>query len=117
MVDPQTGMITREWYRWFTDSFIRQGGAEAPTMTETTTNIINLTQVVDDQMLAPASVFFAADDDVSPPITATLASDDFTPPVALIDAVEFLQTEVRALAEQLAAARNEIQELKQGTML
>ncbi len=32
-------------------------------------------------------------------------------------AVEFLQTEVRNLAEQLAAARTEIQELKIGTML
>ena len=117
MVDPQTGMITVPWYRWFTDSYIRQGGAEAPTITETTQTIINLTEVVEDQMLAPAAVFLAADDDVSPPYAAMPASDDLTPPQALIEAVEFLQAEVRALAEQLAAAHNEIQELKQGTML
>lgn len=47
MVDPQTGMVTREWYRWFTDSFLRQGGASAPTVTEVVTRV----ETVENEMI------------------------------------------------------------------
>ncbi len=47
MVDPRTGMVTREWYRWFTDSFLRQGGASAPTVTEVVTRV----ETVENEMI------------------------------------------------------------------
>lgn len=34
LVDPKTGLITREWYRFFIDTFTRIGGQTAPTNTD-----------------------------------------------------------------------------------
>lgn len=54
---------------------------------------------------------------LAPPLIPQQQQDDLTPPQAVVAAIEHLQTEVRSLAEQLAAARAEIHELKQGPML
>lgn len=39
LVDPKTGLITREWYRFFTDTFTRIGGQTALTNTDLSTLI------------------------------------------------------------------------------
>lgn len=138
LVDPKTGLITPEWYRFFNDSFARMGGASAPSLTEVVTSIITatttVTQIIEDAGMAPVSQPAAPEyedlapryeapaalDDLAPStLVLNVSADDLAPPIvqAMADTLEYLQTEVRALAEQLAAARTEIQDLKQGTML
>lgn len=137
LVDPATGMITREWYRFVTDTFNRIGGASAPTITDVVnsidSNITIINETIADIGAAPSIIpFIPPDDDLAPKYEPRQIVEDFAPPIMpvaqqddvspsqlqfLIDSVEYMQTEVRSLAEQLALARTEIQELKQGTML
>ena len=135
LVDPQTGLITPQWYRFFSDTFERVGGANSPTIPEVSTGVTNITNIVNevseeigvaplapeprapDDDPAPRYEPAPWPDDVAPPVATYLPPDDVTPVAQLVAAVEFLQTEVRSLAEQLAVALTQIQELKQGTML
>jgi hypothetical protein len=132
MVDPKTGLITREWDRFFNDAFTRLGGFEAPTNTDLDVAMPEDSGVADLEMTVRTNdynqsqnppqvdMYFAPDSDQLPPATV-LPLDDFnqTPPQVqlLLDAVEYLQTETRAQAEQIALLMTQIQEIKQGTML
>jgi hypothetical protein len=104
ITDPNTGIITREWDRYFRDLFSRTGGIVSVDLTAVVALIAGLTIRADDNEQGPATV-------------PQIAADDVSPVAAIVDVVEHLQTEVRSLSEQLADAINQINELKQGTML
>jgi hypothetical protein len=121
ITDPKTGIITREWDRYFRDLFNRTGGSVSVDLTAVVALIAGLTIQADGNEQGPAQIQLIAADDfalIREPFDAG-ALDEFrqAPIVALTDVVEHLQTEVRSLSEQLADAINQINELKQGTML
>lgn len=68
-------------------------------------------------MTRPADVLPTAQDDLAPVALAAVERDDLTPVAQLAAMVEYLQTEVRHLADQQVVNYNLIQELRQGTML
>lgn len=116
-VDPDTGMITREWYRFIADLFTRVGGPNTINLDALITLFNALAvQVNGDEQAPPPAPVVAADDMTPPTMTDLSILDDLrqSPLPALIESIEFLQTEVRSLAEQLAAALNDINALKQG---
>lgn len=126
------GTLTPEASRMLRDWFKRIGGPDAIDFDEIMA-ILTAIQVeiiaiqdeatalgleVDDVGLRVESIESAPlPEDKTAAISALESHIYQMPQQQIVEAVEFLQTEVRALAEQLAVARNEIQELKQGTML
>ena len=129
MVDPKTGLITREWDRYFSDSFTRMGGADAPTNTELDISMPEDSGVAELEMLArsidneygqlPPSVSAAFDEIGQEPFFPQQTASDYgqEPPIAMLEDIEFLQTQVREMGEQIAVLMTQINELKQGTML
>jgi hypothetical protein len=115
LVDPDTGIITREWYRFITDSFARQGGYTAPTNTD-----LDLAMPEDSGVAELEMYVRGLDNEFSqlPPNTG-MAFDEIgqAPLQQAFENVEFLQTQVRDMAEQIAVLMAQIDELKQGTML
>lgn len=121
ITDPQTGIITREWDRYFRDLFSRTGGSVSVDLTAVVALIAGLTTRAEGNEQSPVPEAQIAVDDIaliSEPFDPG-ALDEFrqSPIAALVESVEYLQSEVRSLSEQLADAINQIQELKQGTML
>ena len=135
MVDPKTGLITREWDRYFTDSFTRMGGADAPTNSELDVSMPEDSGVAELEMLArsidneygqaPSQVPFQinqAYDEIGQgpqPSQQAAGVTDYgqEPPLVLLESVEALQTQVREMSEQIVILRAQITELQQGTML
>ena len=71
---------------------------------------------VKDQFAHPRASWLDPADGQAPAPATPQAQDDPAPLAVMAALVESLQTEVRSLAEQLAVARAEINEVKQGPM-
>ena len=115
MVDPKTGLITREWDRFFSDTFIRLGGIEAPTITELDISMPEDSGVAELEMFARS-----IDNEFSQlPAHVHPLPDDLTqtPVQVLMVEVEALQMQIRDMGEQIAVLMAQINEVKQGTML
>lgn len=119
MVDPKTGLITREWDRFFSDTFTRLGGAEAPTNNE-----LDIA-MPEDSGVAELEMFTRGlDTEFSQiPIQQLAPIDsiwDQAPTVQLqvmAEVLESMQSEIRSNAEMIATLIKQVEELKQGTML
>ena len=123
-VDPNTGLITREWYRYITDVYTRIGGANPPPdLTALTALLTALTIRVDGDEQAPVAQQLPIDDgDMSPSSQQPIIDDGNVSPYAqqietMTEEIQMLTTGIRSISEQLSAVQAEIQELKQGTML
>ena len=96
--------------------FIRQIGAEegGPTLPQ----VVDQVDSLDTAFASAPQPSMALDpaDWQAPAPAAPQAQDDPAPLAVMAALVESLQTEVRSLAEQLAVARAEINEVKQGPM-
>lgn len=136
IVDPNTGLVTREWYRFFTDSFSRQGGHDAPTNTDLDTSmpedsgVAELEFIVrsnrDDLSQSPPvpDVFTIANLDGGggqEPTFVIVSSDEINqaPPYtqAMFDEIQYLQMRDRANSEEIALLKKQIEDIKQGTLL
>lgn len=105
-VDPETGQVSRFWYRFLSD--IRgSGGAGIQGLTALTALLSDLTAAVN---LAPSAV------DLSPLVQA-LQEFSQQPLSVQIPHQEYIDTQLRAMAEQITELRNEIDGLKQGQMI
>ncbi len=115
LVDPSTGFITREWYRFFSDVF-------TIAVADNTLIPAELFQLIEDQLLTPkAQESIHIDDELLPVISAQVADDSIMiQPIhahMIMETIESLQSELRYVSEQLSVAQNDINELRQGTML
>lgn len=115
MVDPRTGLITREWDRFFSDTFTRLGGTDAPTNTELDFSMPEDSGVAELEMFARS-----IDHEFSQvPAQVHQLADELTqaPSQVIMIEMEALQTQVRDMGEQIAVLMTQINEIKQGTML
>jgi len=116
MVEPKTGMITREWYRFITDSFARQGGHDAPSNTDLDV------AMPEDSGVAELECFVRGVEGAfmqDPPPFPFPTSDEalIQPPQiqVLSETLESLQTEIRNCADMIAVLMKQIDDIKQGT--
>ncbi len=133
------GTLTPEASRMLRDWFARIGGPDSINLTEVLA-LLTAIQVeilaiqseatalgleVDDLGIEVDNIGFRVDGIESAPLPAdnsavisSLESHIYQmPQQQIVEAVEFLQTEVRSLAEKLAVALRKIEDLEQGTML
>lgn len=117
-INPRTGQVSEYWLRWLNDIYARVGGPSSSTNTELSVDM------PEDSGLAEltATVFTANDAAGQEPadMVRDFAFEDEIRQQPLTQPTqyeEFLETQVRALAEQVAALSKQVEELKQGTVL
>lgn len=132
MVDPKTGQITREWYRFLDQTFQRLGGAQGQSITELTADLhddagieeikLELYRSRDDGNQAPPPQPQIIDDNQAPPGAFFTPADD---PAMRIDALEAQVAELgkavstpefrlEAIEAQLAELIKAINDIRQG---
>lgn len=117
-LDRRTGQVSYYWLRWLNDIYTRVGGPSSSTNTE-----LGIDMPEDSGLPELAATVFAASDAANQ--APILAERDFAfedemrqqPQWQPTPYEEFLETQVRALAEQVAALTTQVEELKQGTTL
>lgn len=89
---------------------LRQVGGEvgAPTLPEVSNEAKEALDEVDGISQAPATY---------PPMSHNVGLDDLYPPVQQAQQIEFLETQVRSLAEQLVAVSRRLRDIEQGASL
>lgn len=101
LVDPRTGMISREWYLFFQGVFNRVGGADGTGTTELEASLFE-----DAGSSETNAMLFALEQDTGQ-----------VPPTQYIDAVTALTTELSELQARMAELVKEIDALKQSVLL
>lgn len=111
LLDPRTGLVSREWFLFFQGLFYRVGGANGPSTTDISSSLFedagsgetNATLFALEQALSQQPVHEAADPGL-----------DQTPsqPTQVVDQ---LQSELNSLRELVAEMAKDIQALKQAT--
>ena len=101
LVDPRTGLISREWYLFFQAMFLRSGGTNGPNVTE-------LTQIISDTFGTPEILAIQLTG-----LDAAAQSPTVVPSVTLNDVLGELQ----ATRDQVAELAKQLDDLRQGTML
>lgn len=101
LVDPRTGMVSREWYLFFQGVFTRIGGANG----ESSTDIV-------------ASLF---EDAGSSETNAMLFELDQTanqfPTLQLLPIEQVLQAEISELRDTVAELKKDLDAIRQGTLI
>lgn len=99
LVDPQTGLITREWQRYFTGLYSRVGGAQGDSTTDLS-----------------ASAFDDAGTEEQEMALYSLGADvGQIPLLATSEQQAHLEAEVSQLREEIALLRQQINDIQQGT--
>lgn len=99
LVDPQTGLITREWQRYFTGLYQRVGGAQGDSTTDLSESAFDDAGTEEQEM-------------------ALYALGDTIGQIPVMQAGEHqshLETEVCQLREEVALLRQQINDIQQGT--
>lgn len=112
--DPKTGEVSRYWLTWIEDLFTRVGGQTA------STNIdlgIDMPEDVGVEEIRAQLGRLADDLSLSPVYAPEPKEADLAPPRTETPYEQFLETQVRELAEQIAQLRAEIDGIKQGLSL
>lgn len=118
LVDPKTGMITREWYRYITDSFVRQGGHDSASNSDLDVAMPEDSGVAELEMLLHTVNREHSQDPLQ---FALIDVDEINqaPPVqmqAIYETLESMQIELRQSAELIATLMKQVEDLKQGTL-
>lgn len=101
LLDPRTGLISREWYLFFQGVFDRIGGATGSSTTD----------------LATALFEDAGSSETNAMLFSAEQAAGQVPPNAAIPVVEQLQAELSELRDTVAELRKEIEALKQGILV
>lgn len=118
LVDPRTGMISREWYLFFQGVFSRVGGAEGSSTTDLLASMFE-----DAGSSETNAVLFAAEQSLSqyPALHEnTVLLDGVSQALAQLPAntplitVETLSAELSAMRDQVSELVKEIQSIRQG---
>ena len=103
-LDERTGMVSREWYLFFNNSFTRMGGNVALTNVQLESSITEVTNnVFEGNNFVPSIPDQIIPGDVSPPIQ--FYQDDY------------LLMQVNYLMEKVADLENQLNSLKQGAIV
>jgi polyhydroxyalkanoate synthesis regulator phasin len=100
LVDPQTGLITREWQRYFTGLYQRAGGAQGESTTDLTISAFEDAGIEE----MKAGLYALADTVQSAPMQA------------IQNQVEYLETEAAGMRAEIAALRQQIADIQQGAV-
>ena len=100
LVDPQTGLITREWSRYLSGVYARVGGAQGESTTDLTTSAFDDAGIEE----LKAGVYALADTVQSAPMQAIETQ------------VEYLETEAASMRAEIAALRQQIADIQQGAV-
>lgn len=128
LVDPKTGLISREWYRFLDQTFQRLGGAQGQSITELTADLhddagieeikLELYRARDDGNQAPPPLPQIADDGQAPPLQPQITDDNQAPAGAFfIPASEDPAARLEALEAMVAELVKAINDIKQGGLL
>ena len=112
MVDTKTGLISREWYRFFLNLFESSGGGEpTPSIPELQIgppSLVLSDLVFPDDLSPPVQLNMSLPDDLSPPVQLSMSlPDDLSPPVQLSMSLpddlspSSVQSEVTQLSSQI----------------
>lgn len=115
LVDPKTGIVTREWYRFFDQVFVRVGGTEGQTNTELVQD-----QYADAGIEETKHETFKALDALNqlPPIEPSKQQDDQAPPGAFfVPTQDDQHARIEALEAQVALLLQAVSALQQGYQL
>jgi len=115
LVDPRTGMISREWYLFFQGVFNRVGGADGVGTSELEASLFE-----DAGSSETNAMLFALEQDtgqVPPMQQGTPDSVLDQTPARYLDAVDILTTELSELQARMAELVKEIDALKQSVLL
>lgn len=113
IVDPSTGIITREWYRFFEQMFVRVGGDEEQTNTEL---VVDLHDDAGIEEIKLDSYRIRDELNQLPPIQAQAEYQDQAPPGAFFTPTEDHSGRVEALEAQVQSLLIEVEALKQGLL-
>lgn len=113
IVDPSTGIITREWYRFFEQMFVRVGGDEGQTNTEL---VVGLHDDAGIEEIKLDSYRIRDELNQLPPIQAQAEHQDQAPPGAFFTPTEDPSGRVEALEAQVQSLLIEVEALKQGLL-
>lgn len=101
LVDPQTGLITREWQRYFTGLYQRAGGAQGDSTAD----------------LSESAFDDAGTEEQEMALYALADAEGQRPAFAELPAIDLLAAEVAHLREEVAVLRQQINDINQGPQL
>lgn len=111
LVDPSTGVITREWYRFFEQVFSRVGGTYSQTNNELAVDLHDDAGIEETKV----DVLRLRDElGVMPPVAATQDIADMAPIGAFFSPSEDPSGRIESLEAEVIRLRQEIDALRQG---
>ena len=99
LVDPKTGLITREWQQYFTGMYQRVGGAQGDSTTD----------------LSESAFDDAGTEEQEAALYALADAGGQHPVIPGSEQQAHLETEVSQLREEVALLRQQINDIQQGT--
>jgi hypothetical protein len=113
LVDPNTGVITREWYRFFEQVFVRVGGDDGQTNNELAADLHDDAGIEEIKL----DVYRIRDElNQVPPSQAQAEYQDQTPAGVFFTPTEDQSGRLEALEAQVQALLIEVEALKQGLL-
>jgi hypothetical protein len=110
LVDPRTGLISREWYLFFQGLFVRAGGSVGSSTTDLSASMFEDAGTEE----VKAALYKHADDmGQLPPSLSLPAQDDLQPTQQLLVVFESILSELQAQRDQMAELSKVIQGLQQ----
>lgn len=113
LVDPNTGVITREWYRFFEQVFVRVGGDEGQTNNELTVDLHDDAGIEEIKL---DSYRIRDELNQTPPIQAQAEYQDQAPTGVFFTPTEDQSGRLESLEAQVQALLIEVEALKQGLL-
>ena len=113
LVDPRTGMVSREWYLFFQGVFTRIGGADGASSSDIVASLFEDAGSSETNALA-----FEVNDASNqyPNPTVVLPEDDASPAMQVLTQLDNVTAELSALREQVSELAKELNSIKQGTL-
>lgn len=114
LVDPRTGMISREWYLFFQGLFNRVGGADGAGTVDLEASLFE-----DAGSSETNSMVFALEQATSqlPPYSEAVCAEDTPPAYQQPTTVDNISAELSALQDRVSELVKELDSIKQGILI
>lgn len=112
LTDPRTGLISREWYRFFQALYQRAGGPSGETPEDIAQDMSD-----DGGLEELKATTFGIEQQFGqlPPVVFE-SSNDLTPTVAWVPA-DVIEAQLQALRDEVAELKKQVQALEQGVVI